>query len=169
MPKLLPLIFSPKKQQGFYNSLHLFRTLIIPCYCLSNIIEKWPLFRVYGTHSENLGTGINCSQLAEPSRSVTTPARVSNRGLCLSCCSLAYGEVQTTALPARLAAFKPTSQDRRRESSHCCQGEKQRKAGLRSSLVARPQPCRTREGDRGTCMKKIGGTERNGGKKERGS
>lgn len=123
-------------------------------------------FWVYGMHSKNTGSGLNCSQLAEPSRSVTTPARASNRGLCLSCCSLAYGVVQTIALPALLAACSPTSQDRGRESSHCCRHKKQRKAGLKSSLVVRPQPCRKRERDRGTCMNKVGRTERNEGKKE---
>lgn len=43
----------------------------------------------------------------------------------------------------------------------------ERKAGLRSSLVVRPQLCRKSEGDRGACMKKVRGTERKGGKKER--
>ncbi|TKS68014.1 Nuclear factor 1 X-type [Collichthys lucidus] len=43
---------------------------------------------------------------------------------------------------------QPTSQDREeRESSHCCcrGDEEQRKAGLRSSLVVRPRPCRRRD------------------------
>lgn len=55
-------------------------------------------------HTENLGISTNSCGLDEPSRSATTLARVTSRGLRLSCCSLAYGEVQTRALPACLTA-----------------------------------------------------------------
>lgn len=73
----------------------------------------------YGSHSENTSAGLDDAQLAEPSRSAATPARVSSRGRCLSCCSLAYGAVQIVALPAHLTACSATSQDWRRASSHC--------------------------------------------------
>lgn len=95
VPNLLPLIFSLEELQDI-------------AYCLLLLLirhfSKMATLNIYSKHSKNIGSGLNCSHVAEPSRSVTIPARVRNRGLCLSCCSLAYGTVQTAALPACLAA-----------------------------------------------------------------
>lgn len=77
----------------------------------------------YGSPSGNMSSGLHGAQLAEPSRSVRIRARVSVRGLCLSCCSLAYGTVQMVALPAHLTACLAASQERRR-ASFCTAEEK---------------------------------------------
>lgn len=118
VPKLLPLIFSAKEQRG---AQQLASVPGFYCFLLILIKQYWKMATssAYGSHSENMSSGLNDAQLAEPSRSVTTPARVSNRGLCLSCCFLAYGAVQIVALPAHLTACSATSQDWRRASSHC--------------------------------------------------
>lgn len=168
VPNLMPLVFFSKNQRvltAAYICVERFYLLFLP---LRHVLKNPRLdcfLCVYDSHSKKTGCGLNCSQLAEPSGSVTTPASVSNRGLCLSCCSLTYGVVQTMALPACLAACSPTRGDMGRESPPTAVGTRSREKLVWGAPWWWDLSCAGRGRDRGTCMDKVGRSERNGGKK----